>query len=262
MNFFELNIPLSPPDAKRKRWLMYCSGLLATTLVGGTVVPWVWSLLLYISSHIWSHGQPQIPFPNPLPFLLSPNWITSGIWLLYYLVATLAESTVAGIAVAHQLSSLGIRFALEAGDHLGMALYHTLQSKTSGRNKAFSFSDRVENKLYTPLPSQVWKGEEKSAFVEDCYQTYRQALARYQPLPFLLRTSEIFSYHESPVFDYMNTSPVLPQELLTKECREELLPLLAHHLYWYNLQGIGDLHMWTLASSSNRWLLLLTGNFL
>lgn len=112
MNFFELNIPLFPSDARRKRWLTYCAGLFATTLVGGTMVPWGWSIFTYISSHIWSHGQPQIPFPNLLFFLLSPNWITSGIWLLYYLVATLAHLSTARIATFHHLSSLGIQLSL------------------------------------------------------------------------------------------------------------------------------------------------------
>jgi hypothetical protein len=263
MRHLTLTIELFPADARNTLWLAHFAGIFATTLTGGSVVPWIWAVVRCVSSYLSSNGKLPLSFPNPLDFLLSPNWLTSGVWLLYYFVTVISSSSSALASVLHLLSGAGIQLSFAPSDHLGISVYHALQREASKRDNDYSFSFPPEEPQ-TLLLSQAWKGEKKYHLVERCYETYRQALTRYHPLPFTLQTPETFYYHESASFSYEGTFPILPEALLTEERYEELLPSLAQHLYWYYLKASGKVHLqiWTLDSDPVRWFLLLTGNFL
>jgi hypothetical protein len=261
MHYYTLKIELFPSEARNTLRLAHFSGLFATMLTGASVVPWIWAIIRCIFSHLLSNGQLPLPFPNPLGFFLSPNWIVGGIWLFYYLVTMIWFRTSVSSLIQDYLSHQDRPFSFAPGDHLGLSLYHASQSKARQTGTVSLFF--IPDKPPTPLISQAWKDETKYHFVERCYQIYQQALARYHPLPCTLQTPDTFYYHENASLDYRGIFPVLPEALLTEERYEELLPFLAHHLYWYNLQEKStNFPAHIPVPGPVRLFLLITGNFL
>jgi hypothetical protein len=115
-----------------------------------------------------------------------------------------------------------------------------------------------------PVLSQAWPGEEKHELVEQCYQQFRQALLRYDPPPLELKTPETFFYHDQDTLNYRGSIPVLPEAYLNAHKIGELRPMLAAHLYWYNLEILAPGGAADSSPGSFLWeaLFLLTGNWL
>lgn len=212
----------------RKVMVASIVGAFLSFFVGASALPWLWELIL-----LGMHQFPQWPqlgsFPNPLDFIATPNVLFGLGWLIYYM-ATFAWARM------------------------------TLSRRQKAQIRVNSQAQR--QKPQAPL-SEAWPGELKYELVERCYQEYRRALQRYN-LPLIdLHTPQRFYYRKSGQLEWVGSIPVLPEQLLTPERIHELLPILAHHLAYYNadapesddLNGYPDY-------VPLPWLLIATGNFL
>jgi len=273
MQKFQLDIPgtHTQEEVRSKLFIANVAGLLLTVFTGASVAPWVWDFLRWASSHlpIWA---PSLPFPNPLDHLLRPNWVTGLIWLIYYLVFYVIANYL--LSPRQKAEIRRYVYQTTAQDHtahqiwhdqqqreavLGPYLYRPVPDEDYGEEYELLRARKSQN---TPL-SQAWPGEEKHDLVNQCFALYRQALGRYSPAPLELKTPDTFYYHRRKTLGYIGPTPILPEELLTATNIKYLQPMLAQHLYWYNLDIIGP----HLSSSTPDfvpwpWLLIPTGNWL
>ncbi len=247
------------------------AALFLTTVTGASLLPWGWELLRWAISHLpFLHPR---SFPSLLDELLHPHWVMGAIWLAYYLLSyTLVSVLTCWLEpLGHADSVLTPRVYLHEPQQdndlensrneavsAGSLLYRspegaTEQSPESGRGRRSH-----------PLLSQAWPGEEKHDLVEQCYQQFRQALLRYDPPPLELKTLVTFFYHNRETLDYQGSVPVLPEAYLTAQRIGELRPMLAAHLYWYNLEILAPGGAADASSTSSLWSLFFffTGNWL
>src|SRR5260370_36775764 len=114
-----------------------------------------------------------------------------------------------------------------------------------------------------PSRSKGVSREPQGELIQYCYQQYREALAYYNPSPIKqLKTPPQFFCRSGNVLEWKEGLLILPEALLDPTQLHLLLPLLAHHLAYYNgpdllLQGIWDTY-----PDHTFWLLTLSGNFL
>ncbi len=195
-----------------------------------------------------------------------------AIWLAYYLLSYAIVSALTSWLepIGHEESVLRYPVYLhrqqqddgkENGGHeevIGPSLYRSPKDDAERSDS----SGRVRRSH--PVLSQAWPGEEKHELVEQCYQQFRQALLRYDPPPLELKTPETFFYHDQDTLDYRGSIPVLPEAYLNAHKIGELRPMLAAHLYWYNLEILAPGGAADSSPGSFLWeaLFLLTGNWL
>ncbi len=195
-------------------------------LFGGSIVPRLLAIVIWSVRHIpWSRNPPG-PFPNPSVLFSSLNIRFGLIWLAYYILAYLWS-------ICRPL-------------HRRFVRYRSLYRST----------------LREPRASQAWPGEQKWVLVERCYQRFREALARYSPQPLQLKTPPGFYYRIGTQIAWEGGMLVLPEELLTPERIHQLLPLLAHHLAYYNSPDGKLQTAWDCSPSHSPWWMFFTGNFL
>ncbi len=207
------------------RWAsVFGAGL--SFLFGGIIVPQLMSLAIWSVRHIpWSQTPPG-PFPNPSVLFSSLNIRFGLIWLAYYILAYL--------------------WSIYRPLHRRFVRYRSIYRST----------------LREPRASRGWPGEQKWVLVERCYQRYREALARYSPQPLQLKTPSEFYYRKGMGLVWEGRILVLPEELLAAERIHLLLPLLAHHLAYYNGPDRKLQTAWECFPSHSPWWMFLTGNFL
>jgi hypothetical protein len=184
--------------------------------VATQVLPWLWWWFVVGISHILTFitVRPPAALSWPWSFLFAPSLILGGIWVLYYILIYWGA---------------------------------ILSARSGHRNQYYTKVEYdYQYNVYSlvgpsapPALSQAFAGEQRHQLVEHCYETYRKALARYnpQPIPQLLTPSTFF-YRKGNKLTWQLTTdgklvPILPEELLTPENVRHLLPLLAHHLAWY-----------------------------
>jgi hypothetical protein len=233
----------------RRIWIAAVFGAFCSFMFGGSLVPWLFTQVVpwfwtWLVCHILTFIQitPPASFPAPWPFLLYPNLVLGGIWLAYYTFA-----------------------------------YIKAQRKEKKRTPRIVY-DYLINSYTSIIPpelpalSPVYPGEQKHQLVERCYEEYRKALKRYDPPPIAeMKTPPTFFYRTGNKLEWQRTKeglfPILPEELLTPQNIHWLLPLLAHHLAWYNNNDFNLRSTWDgfpkdFASFLPAWILLITGNFL
>jgi len=210
------------------RFLVFFAGFLSllgaglSTFFGACLVPWLWALVFWSASHFLPSLPSPDPFPNPLTFLLNPSLPFGFAWLAYYCSAYVC-------AMLYPLPRESLR--------------------------------TLVNQL--PRLSQGVSREHQSELIQYCYQQYREALAYYNPSPIKqLKTPSQFFCWSGNALEWKEGLLILPEALLDPTQLHLLLPLLAHHLAYYNgpdllLQGIWDTY-----PDHTFWLLTLSGNFL
>lgn len=227
-----------------------CIAGFLTFLVGAWIVPWLAALAVWMWHQIpWWHVAEG--FPSLLSFLAAPNLGLGLIWLGYYvLLYVCAEWTMSPRQKLEFLEQMEQERRKKYGDD-----GWSFNWATGRQNQPIE----KENPL-----SQAYPGELKHQLVEQCYQEYRRALTRYDP-PFIdLKTPETFFYRKGGKLEWIGSTLILPEEMLTPQRIHELLPFLAHQLYDYNREimteentrGFPDHVPFTAR------LFTLTGNFL
>jgi hypothetical protein len=219
-------------------------------LFGACIVPWWFSILSWVIHRLpWWYTHAS--FPNFLLYFAAPHVTVGLIWLLYYAVS-------------------------EAWMFLGKIQEQTVPLTLYGQHIWDEGNPRLPTSYVvdgTPRPQQkpplsfAWTNEQKHILVERCYEQFRQAIQRYDPSPVNLHTPPSFYYRKGNLleWDIATQLPILPEELLVPERIHELLPLLAHHLTWYNA---GALYVTAMPgnpayiSGGCMLGLILTGNFL
>jgi hypothetical protein len=162
------------------------------------------------------------PFPHPIAFLLNPNLPLGLAWLAYYCNAYICS-------MVYPLPRKFLRTPI-----------HQL-----------------------PRLSQGVSREHQSELIDYCYHQYREALACHNPSPLKqLKTPPQFFCWSGNALEWKEGLLILPEALLHPTQLHLLLPLLAHHLAYYNgpdlqLQGIWDTY-----PDHTFWLLTVSGNFL
>lgn len=273
MQKFQFSIPGVHTEGEMNKKLLVANvlGLVLTVFSGASLVPWVWAILVWGWSHLAFLGLHLLPFPNPLRYLLAPNWLLAVIWLGYYAVVYFYAAfhsdpknfTLRSTPVYNHSPFSHNYPAREREERiLGPFLYRPVGEEEEERRE-WSLSLITD---YSPKPkaipqSQAWPGEEKHDLVERCYAEYRKALQRYTPSPIELHTPHTFFYHASKFFAFNGKKPVIPEEFLCEEQLPTLLPLLAQHLYYYNLE-VADTETITPTTLPLPWFLALTGNWL
>ena len=136
----------------RLRYIQVASILAALCcfFFGGSFIPWLWHLVPWGIHHINRFGVPPGPFPNPLACFAAPSVVLGLIWLAYY-----------GAGYLWTMFTTGPRH----------------------------YSQPDPPRPASPL-SRGWSGEQKWELVQHCYERFREALKRYNPLPFDLKTPE------------------------------------------------------------------------
>ncbi len=228
-------------------------------LFGASLLPWLLALAQEFFHWFPWWNQPHIgvvfeALPKPLDFVASPNVLLGLIWLLYYGITYLLAATSLS---ARQQANLHQRLVQE---YPIPASWYTDPSNPS----SVLFSQQRQRKEQ-PALAQAWPGEQKWELVEHCYQLFRNALERFDPPPVKLRTPTGFYYRKNISLEWIKDKmwPVLPEEWLTPERIHLLLPLLAHHLAWFNTEGHVDEALINYPDYVPfSWLLVLTGNFL
>jgi hypothetical protein len=241
----------------RKLRAAILAGAFLSFLFAASLLPWLgatapWAIHWIGGALSW--GPRPGAFPNPLDFISAPNLILGLIWLVYYTIAYIRAKTTFS---SRQLSQL-------------MWEYNHRDDDQNTEYTSLFHSPPLERPRKQPPLSHAWPGEQKHELVEHCYRMYRKALQRYNPPPVELHTPPNFYYRAGNTFSsnplgwFWNTmEPIIPEIFLTPEGLPLLLPLLAHHLAWYNtevprleaLHRYPDYVPW-------RWLLTPTGNFL
>jgi hypothetical protein len=241
----------------RRLWIASLFGALCSYWFGAgfvpyvftQVLPWLWTGLVLLLSHVASViPTPALgPFPAPWSDLIAPNWIPGLIWLSYYSIGFLVGKHD---SVKHTPRSRRVKYEFQYDSRIGTYKYLPKE----------------------PVYSSAKAGELKHQLVERCYEEYRKALKRYEP-------QRIRELKTPPTFHYMQGCKVqwvlspdgelcltLPEELLTPEKIHLLLPLLAHLLAWYNSDDYELRQKWDgypdAGSFLPTWVLVLTGNFL
>jgi hypothetical protein len=219
-------------------------------LFGACIVPWCWSILSWVIHRIpWWYTHAS--FPNPLPYVAAPHVIVGLIWLLYYAVS---DASVFHTSQPQQPVPLSLD-----GQHIW--------DEGNSRLPTPYVVDGTPGPQQKQPLSYAWTNEQKHILIERCYGEYRKALQRYVPSPVDLHTPSNFYYRKGNLleWDIKTQKPILPEELLVPERIHELLPLLAHHLAWYNSGVVyGAAMPGNLAYLSDDYKLglILTGNFL
>ncbi len=278
MQKFQLDIPgtHTKEEVGHKLFVANIAGLFLTVFTGASVAPWAWDLLRWAGSHvpIWT----PLPFPNLFENLLHPNWVTGLTWLIYYVVSYVTANFLLSprqkAAIARYVYRTTIAFDRRPSNQalwqqqrkeevLGPYLYRPVPNEDEEDDDEYSLLHGYRSKK-APLLSQAWPGEEKHDLVKQCYDLYRRALGRYEPAPLELKTPDTFFYHNRKTLGYNGPTPILPEELLTPANIKHLQPMLAQHLYWYNLESIGPTHLPTFTPDFVPWpwLLVPTGNWL
>ncbi len=241
----------------RRLWVASLFGAFCSYWFGGSIVPyvitqmipWLWTGLVRLLSHITSIIPTPVlgPFPAPWSDLIAPNWIPGLIWLAYYSIGFL----------------VGRRYTTKCTPRARRVKY------------AYQYDAHTRGLKYLPTEpvlSSAFAGEQKHQLVECCYEEYRKALKRYEPPRVAeLKTPPTFFYFKGIKADWVISPdgelyPRLPEELLTPEKIHLILPLLAHLLAWYNSDDYELRQSWDgypdAGSFLPSWLLILTGNFL
>jgi hypothetical protein len=198
------------------------------------------SVLPSVVSHIlsWLHIVPSATssWPWSFPYL-------GGVWFAYFAVAYYRTRTA----------------SLLRGNHFAR-LEHDY------RRNCATCSSRPAYAACSPLEPE----EQERRLVEGCYEQYRQALRRYEPSPLPeLKTPPKFCCQNNHTFVWQLTGrellPILRQDLLQSRYLRVLLPLLAHHLAWYNsdelaLRGKWETYPDQIGGLGSIIALVLTGN--
>jgi hypothetical protein len=219
-------------------------------LFGACIVPWWISILSWVLHRIpWWYTHAS--FPNLLPYIAAPHVTVGLFWLLYYAVS---DAWVFLGKIQEQAGSLTL-YGQHIWDEGNPCLPTTYVVDNASRPRQ------------KPPLSYAWTNEQKHILIERCYEQYRQALQRYDPSPVNLHTPPSFYYRKGNLleWDVVTQLPVLPEELLVPERIYELVPLLAHHLAWYNAEALQVAAMPGNPAyiSGDRMLgLILTGNFI
>jgi hypothetical protein len=207
----------------RRIWFALLFGALFSFYFGGSVVPylvlqvfpWLWWWFVVLVSHLLTFivAKPPAALPWPWSYLLAPNFLLGGIWVLYYTLAYRSSQK-------WSRSSFGGGYTRITYDY---------------QYNIYSLHGPEE----PPVLSPAFEGEQRSQIVERCYEEYRKALLRYNPPPVPeLKTPPTFFYRPGNKLVWQVTTagtllPTIPDELLTPENIPLLLPLLAQHLAWY-----------------------------
>jgi hypothetical protein len=286
MQHYEMKIPGWHTQGEIERKLLFANvaGIFVTFVFGATIAPWLWHLAVWGASHL-PFWQPVRPFPGLLDALIHPFWLTGLIWLAYYFLLhawalfTPHYASWLDQELKHYRTSTRIYSHTYGSPHtspelpwqradreeiMGAFLYRPVEEPEDDDDYDSLFHERKPKT--TPL-SQAWPGEEKYELVERCYAIYRKALERYQPQLIDLKTPPTFFYWSKKTLGYAGSIPVLPVHLLTEEKFEVLLALLAQHLYWHNLNALGDVLDGPLPALTpdhvpGGWPIAWTGNFL
>jgi hypothetical protein len=215
--------------AARRLTTASCIGGLLTLLSGAWIVPWVIAVASWLIHQIpWWHQAGA--FPNLLHFLASPDLKFGLIWGGYYLITyAWAASTLSPRQKGHLVANA----AQEYDDHYGE------WSLNSYGGSYYQPPQKKEKEKEAPL-SQAWPGELKHQLVEHCYQEYRNALKRFNPVPINLKTPETFFYRKGGKIEWKGSTLILPEEMLTPQRIHGLLPFLAHQLYDDNAEQISQ----------------------
>lgn len=253
--------------ALHKLTISGCMGAILTLLFGGAMVPWIWAVAQWIVHQIpWWHQTGT--FPNLLSFIAAPNLLLGVIWLGYYGLfwawAALTLSPRQKLALREQAYQEYRNTHGEWGFNMYGASSPNLWQTNDVEPRPYSYSQSDQLKKANIPLSQAWPGELKHQLVEHCYQEYRKALKRFDPVPIDLKTPETFFYRKAGQIEWLSPSTlVLPEAVLVPERIQDLLPFLAGYLYDYNQEiitheethGFPDYVPWSP-------LLFLTGNFL
>jgi hypothetical protein len=214
--------------AVRKLAIASCLGGFLTFAVGAWILPWLGAIGMWLIHRIpwWSVAG---SFPNLFDFLAAPQMVLGLIWLLYYIVTYLW----AAVSLSpRQKMQLRAQWDREHRETYG-------EWSFSGYSYDNNYSQPARKKEDAPL-SQAWPGELKHQLVEHCYEEYKNALKRFDPPPLTLRVPETFSYRKAGKIEWMGSTLVIPEQVLTPERIHELLPFLAHFLYDYNAESITE----------------------
>jgi hypothetical protein len=218
-------------------------------LFGACIIPWWFSILSWVIHRIpWWYTHAS--FPNLLLYIDAPHVTVGLIWLLYYAVS---DAWMFLGTIQEQTSPLTLY-----GQHIW--------DEGNPRLPTPYVVDSTYRPRQKPPLSFAWTNEQKHILIERCYEQYRKALQRYDPSPVNLHTPPSFYYRKGNLleWDVATQLPVLPEELLVSERVHELLPLLAHHLAWYNADALYVASMpgnHASLSSGCMLCLILTGNF-
>lgn len=251
----------------RKLTTMSCVGAILTLLAGGAVIPWVWAIIQWLVHQIpWWHVTGR--FPNLLDFIATPNLGLGLIWLGYYAITWLwAANTLSPRQKREEQARVYQYYREQHGEWgFNMPYGSPYRTKNSWEEEDVPYTYYQSQQLkQADIPlSLAWAGEEKHQLVERCYQEYRKALQRFDPVPIDLKTPDTFYYRKAGGIEWLSpTTLVLPEGVLVPERIHELLPFLACYLYDYNQVEI------TPEDTDNfpdyvplGPLLFLTGNFL
>jgi hypothetical protein len=194
-----------------------------STFFGACLVPWFGALIFWAASPFISSLPSSGPFPNPLTFLLAPNLSLGLAWLAYYCSAYICS-------MLYPLSRKPLRTQVYQLPPLSQAVSRAYQSELI---------------LY-------------------CYQQYREALARHNPSPIegQLKTPAQFFCWSGDALQWKEGFLILPEALLDRAQLHLLLPLLAHHLAYYNSLDLQLQGLWDTYPDHTFWFLTLSGNFL
>ncbi|WP_126582807.1 hypothetical protein [Tengunoibacter tsumagoiensis] len=217
----------------------FCGGLLSF-LFGVCVPSWIlaWLQWGWRSFPWWLHVNTAPVFWS---YLQHPHILSGLVWLLYYYLAY--YWSIGRPKQENSRRPQETRYEYSSGSRI-------ISSTPPSTSK-------------TPLAA-AWEGEQKDLLIEKCYQHYRKALRRYDPPLIHLKTPRSFYYGKGVALAWRHgTDLILPEEYLTPERIEALLPFLAHHLAAYNT----DEPDWTELDEYPGPLpfplfLALTGNFL
>jgi hypothetical protein len=206
-------------------------GALLSFLYGVWLAPWVGQSLVWFFHRVTSWFTDPSPFPHLGHFFAAPDLLVGVIWLGYY--AVFYVWACVSISPREQRArSAAVERSYREQYRDEWSFPHPYSSLYSQGYEGYS-PQPVEEPI-----SRAWPGELKHQLVEHCYQQYREALKRFDPIPLTLQTPESFSYQKHGQIRWTpasveNPEPalVLPEEYLTPERIHLLLPLLAGYLY-------------------------------
>jgi hypothetical protein len=121
---------------------------------------------------------------------------------------------------------------------------------------------RTQVSQLPPLSQRVSR-EHQSELIQQCYQQYREALACHNPSPIKqLKTPPQFFCWSGSALEWKEGFLILPEALLNPTQLHLLLPLLAHHLAYYNGPDLQLQRIWDTYPDHTFGFLTLSGNFL